>query len=205
MKIVSIALEKLIAHPANANVMSEAVLKKLGRHIAEQGCYEPLAVRKHPVREGCFEIINGHHRKKVLEELQYSCAGCVVWDVSDEQTLMLLSTLNRLRGQDDAIKRAKLLERLSQRFEEKSLLQRLPETKEQLQKLLALKHRPRPVDPETLKDMPRAMIFFVVDSQRKIINRALREVGQRIAGEAGDEKLSRGDLLAVMAAKEIKN
>ena len=42
------------------------------------------------------------------------------------------------------------------------------------------------------------MIFFVLDSQRKIIDRALREVGQRIAGEAGDEKLSRGDLLAAM-------
>jgi len=58
MDIVQIGLEKLVAHRANANVMSREFMAKLRRHIEGHGHYEPLVVRKHPQKEGYFELIN---------------------------------------------------------------------------------------------------------------------------------------------------
>jgi len=106
MKIESIPLHRLVAHLANANVMDGATLAKLRDHIERQGYYEPLVVRPYPKRAEYYEIINGHHRRRVLEQLNRSYADCVVWQISDEQALMLLATLNRLAGQDDPSRRA---------------------------------------------------------------------------------------------------
>ena len=81
-----IPLSKLIAHPANPNVMSDATFRKLVRNIEQTGLYEPIVVRPHPKKKDCFEIINGHHRVKALAKLGRKEADCVVWDIDDEQT-----------------------------------------------------------------------------------------------------------------------
>src|SRR4030042_1004922 len=96
--VQSIGLEKLIAHPANPNRMSTATFGKLVRNIERTGRYEPIVVRPHPARGGYFQIINGHHRCRVLTKLGYETADWVVWDVDDEQGGILLATLNRLCG-----------------------------------------------------------------------------------------------------------
>jgi ParB family chromosome partitioning protein len=203
MKITKIPLDKLIAHPANANVMSEEFLVKLKRQIAEQQCYEPLVVRRHPQRAGCYQILNGHHRKGVLEQLQHTEADCVVWEVSDEQSLMLLATLNRLCGQDEPRRRAQLLEKLSRRFAEDDLLGRLPERREQLQKMLELNNPPRLTEPEDLGEMPGAMIFFVSRKQRKMIDEALKAVGKQLRKENPDKRINRGEVLCQLAQRMI--
>ena len=94
--------------------MSGEVMGKLRRHIERTGRYEPLVVRPHPAIGGAFELINGHHRKEVLESLGYAEAQCLVWDLSDAETLMLLATINRLGGEDAPGKRLGLLESLSE-------------------------------------------------------------------------------------------
>jgi len=199
MKIVKIPLAKLYTHPANANVMSKEVLDKLRGHIEEGGNYEPLVVRDHPQKKGYFQIINGHHRKRALEQLGHADADCVVWEVSDDQTLMLLATLNRLTGQDDPQRRGALLERLSRRYEPQKLLARLPETQAQLEKLLRIIKPPQPIEPEQLGEMPQAMIFFVKGEQRKKIDQSLKKVRERYCRQTSEKKVSRGDLLELMA------
>ncbi|MHC4624131.1 MAG: ParB/RepB/Spo0J family partition protein, partial [Planctomycetota bacterium] len=82
----SIALDKLASHPDNPNRQSKANFAKLVRNIARTGRYEPLIVRPHPEKEGYYQIINGHHRRRALSELGYEAADCIVWDVDDEQT-----------------------------------------------------------------------------------------------------------------------
>src|ERR1043165_6360402 len=113
MQIREIEIGRLIAHPKNANVMEPAVRRKLRRHIERTGRYEPLVVRPHPTVAGSLELINGHHRKLVLEELGHATASCVVWQLDDAETLMLLTTVNRLGGEDAAGKRLELIEALS--------------------------------------------------------------------------------------------
>ena len=208
MRIESIVMDRLVDHPDNSNVMSDEAMEKLQRHIERTGCYEPLVVRRHPELTGHYQIINGHHRRAVLKQLDYTQADCVAWEVSDDETLMLLATLNRLRGQDDVPRRARLVKMLSERYAgQPSVESHLPETKKQLVKLLELARPPRPVDPESLGEMPEAMTFFVSGRQKQLIERALRQVSSGVGGDcAGDDqetgesrRLSRGDLLACMA------
>ena len=201
MKIEQIDLDRLVVHPANANVMGRERMYKLKRHIGAGGNYEPLVVRRHPKREGYYQIINGHHRKRVLEQLKHKQANCVVWEVTDKEALMLLATLNRLTGDDHPEKRADLLERLKEWYDPEDLLGKLPETQGQLEKMLLSNKRPEVIRPGQLGEMPQAMIFFVNREQRKRIDGALKKVqGQR--GEGSEEKkLSRGDMLELLALK----
>ena len=203
MNIVQLPLSKLRAHPANANTMSRPVLAKLRRHIQEQGRYEPLIVREHRRQKGCYEILNGHHRKEVLEQLQYTHADCVVWQVSDEQALMLLATLNRLTGRDDPQRRSELLEKLSRCWTDQELLQKIPETRAQLDKLLALTRPPDPIAPENLAEMPQALIFFVSADQRKIIEEALGKIKKQLQDSTAGRRINRGELLAAMARRIV--
>lgn len=207
MKIVEIELGKLIGHRANANVMSEQLMKRLGRHIEQTGMYEPLVVRRHPSQAGCYELLNGHHRKGVLEQLKHERAQCVVWDVNDEQALMLLATLNRLSGRDDSHRRAELLGELSRRYGCDRLGELLPETRKQLQKLLALNEPPEPVEPGQLGQLPMAMTFFVTAEQKAIVERGLKVARDSVGGDCpGDTgKLTRGDLLACMAELVVRS
>jgi len=199
MDIVQIGLEKLVAHCANANVMSREFMDKLRRHIEGHGYYEPLVVRKHPQKEGYFELINGHHRKLVLEEMGRSFADCVVWEVSDEQALMLLASINRLGGQDDPYRRAALLAELSDRYQQKELLKGLPDARKQLQKLLALNKPVRLAAPAVLSDLPCGMTFFVSEEQKATIEKALKQARRQVGNGGSQDKPTRGDLLVTIA------
>ena len=96
--IHSIALDKLDFHPDNPNKQSKVNFAKLVCNIERTGRYEPFVVRPSPKKTGCFQIINGHHRYHALAKLGYEAADAIVWDVDDEQTDILLATLNRLGG-----------------------------------------------------------------------------------------------------------
>jgi hypothetical protein len=115
-QIQSIAIEKLIAHPDNPNVMSKAKLNKLVRHLEQTGRYEPIIVRP---QNDCFQIINGHYRVEALKKLGSTNADCLIWDLDDKEADMYLLTLNRLGGRDVLDKKITLLRRLTNRPEHK--------------------------------------------------------------------------------------
>ncbi len=170
--IQSISLNKLIAHPDNPNRMSEANFIKLVRNIKRTGRYEPLVVRRHPEQRDCFQIINGHHRCGALRKLGYIEADCVVWDIDDEQTDILLATLNRLCGSDIIDKKLLLLQRLNSRLNVKKLTKLLPQTAKQIEGLTNFKLPAVPVKAEgTFFAEP--LVFFVNESQKQIIEDAL--------------------------------
>ncbi|MCK5272129.1 MAG: hypothetical protein KAJ52_06110, partial [Sedimentisphaerales bacterium] len=141
---------------------------------------------------------NGHHRKQVLEESGHLKVNCLIWQVSDEETLMLLATMNRLSGDDEPTLRARLLKQLSQNRQSKELLKKLPETREQLKKLLALNKPPRKNRPENINNMPMAMNFFVTKQEKEIIEKALRKV-KHIMKDTVEGNPGRGAILAYMA------
>jgi hypothetical protein len=138
-RIKRIALDKLVPHPGNPNRMSRANFDKLVRNIERTGRYEPLVVRPCPGRRGFFQIINGHHRCEALRQLGHETAEAVVWNVDDEQTDILLTTLNRLQGRDTLDKKLALLQRLSVTIEVRKLAKLLPQTRGQLDRLVNAK------------------------------------------------------------------
>ncbi|MBN2271571.1 MAG: ParB-like nuclease domain-containing protein [Sedimentisphaerales bacterium] len=184
-EITSIQLSKLVAHPANPNVMSRATFRKLVANIEQTGRYEPLVVRPHPQRRGFFQIINGHHRCKALQQLGCSKADCVVWDVDDEQTDILLATLNRLCGRDELDKKLALLARLRERMDLANLAKLLPHTAKQISRLTRMK-LPDIVRPNGSTPILSPMVFFLSDEQKQIIDEAMRlaMVGSEQAGPA---------------------
>lgn len=178
--IQSIALDKLDFHPDNPNQMSRVNFAKLVRNIERTGRYEPLIVRPCPPplcfakrsRGGYFQIINGHHRCHALAKLGYKTADCIVWDIDDEETDILLATLNRLGGSDELGKKLKLLEHLNKRMEAGKLAKLLPQTAKQIERLTNLK---RPSAPAQInaKCFANPLVFFVNDKQQERIEKAL--------------------------------
>jgi ParB/RepB/Spo0J family partition protein len=170
--IQSIALDKLEFHPDNPNKQSKANFAKLVRNIERTGRYEPLVVRPCSEKAGRFQIINGHHRCHALSRLGYETIDCIVWDVNDEETDILLATLNRLGGSDELGKKLKLLKRLNKKIGTAELAKLLPQTAKQIERLTNLK-RPVALAKISAKCFASPLVFFVNDTQQQLIERAL--------------------------------
>lgn len=107
----SITISLLEADSRNANICSSETLSKLKTHIKKSGNYPALIVRPSDKK---YVIINGHHRLQVLQELNYEeKVKCEIWDVDKKEAALLLAILNRLRGEDEQSKRAKLIQELT--------------------------------------------------------------------------------------------
>jgi len=152
--------------------MSKANIAKLVRNIEQTGRYEPIMVRPHPQRGNYFQIINGEHRCCALAKLGYKTADCIVWDIDDEQTDILLATLNRLGGTDELGKKLELLKRLNKRMESGELSKLLPQTAKQIERLTNLKMPSMPAK-TIAKCFSNPMVFFVNDAQQETIENAL--------------------------------
>ncbi|MCF7956023.1 MAG: ParB/RepB/Spo0J family partition protein [Phycisphaerae bacterium] len=172
--IERIGVDFLLEHPGNPNRMSKSNFRKLVGHIKESGDYEPVIVRQHSQKEGFYEILNGHHRTKALRELGYTEIDCVVWDVDDARSLMLLATLNRLSGKDDARKRAELINELSEQFNIKELTNALPETKEAIEKLKTISAS-EPVLQLGGFEIPETLVYIVTAEQKEFVNKIVNE------------------------------
>ncbi|MCD6395600.1 MAG: ParB-like nuclease domain-containing protein [Planctomycetes bacterium] len=171
-QIQAIGIDRLVANPASPNRMPRAVFAKLKSHIDRTGNYEPIVVRGHDGRAGCFEIINGAHRVEALGQLGYTSADCVEWEVDDDEMLVLSGTLNRLRGRDDLGAKSALIKRLCERFDVKQLAARLPESRKTIERLRDVEKQP-PATAAKAKAFLNPVVFFLTDEQKQILNDAM--------------------------------
>jgi ParB-like chromosome segregation protein Spo0J len=192
-----IPLDDLVAHPLNANVLSDDLREKLAAHIRSSGRYPHLIVRPHPEKAGAYQVLDGHHRLLVLKDLGHAEARCDVWDVNDREAKLLLATLNRLEGQDLPIRRAQLLHELLGEMNLSDLAGLLPESEKQLEELHSLLEFPADdiaalLDAEAEeaeKVLPRVMAFVVTPDQEKAIEQAVELASD---GTLGRDRKARG-------------
>lgn len=171
--MTSIPLTSLRAHPESSNVLPEGRLKKLVEHIRTTGRYPAIIVR--PVVDNEFQIIDGHFRAVALRQLGYDEAHCDIWEVDDDETRMLLLTLNRLVGRDDPQMRGGLLKKLAPTGEIRTLARKLPEDVRKIRKLIELTQPPPDLaPPPKADDMPHPVTFFLTTTQRKELLASLR-------------------------------
>ncbi len=201
-QIRAIEIDRLVANPASPNRMPRTTFAKLKSHIDRTGNYEPIVVRAHRGRTGCFEIINGAHRVEALRQLGYTSADCVVWDVDDDEILVLSGTLNRLGGRDDLGRKSALVRRLCERFDVRQLTARLPETAGTIERLRDLKKQP-PATAAKAKAFLNPVVFFLTDEQKQILNEA-------IGCGAGKDKArasapGRAQTIAAICAEYVKH
>lgn len=134
----TIPLTLLHDDPRSANVMSAERFHKLRANIERSGHSPPLIVRPHPEQDGAYMLIDGHIRKRVLADIGLEEAPCLVWALDDDESGLLLATLNTLRGEDHPYKRAQLIEGLMPSFGKDYLAMLLPENEAQIDDLLTL-------------------------------------------------------------------
>ena len=192
-----LALDDLLAHPLNSNVMPGDLQEKLRAHIKRTGRYPFLVVRPHPQEPGKYQVLDGHHRVSILRELGHREVRCDVWDVDDREAKLLLATLNRLQGQDLPIKRAQLIHDLLGEMRADDLAGLLPETDKQLEELHSLLEFPadeiaaqlEAEAEEAEKVLPRVMTFVVTPEQEKLIEEAVEAASD---GTPGRDRKARG-------------
>ena len=179
-------LDQLLPHPDNANAMPDAAFGKLKQHIQTSGRYPPLIVRPYGQ---VYQLLDGHHRAKALQELGHVTARCEVWNVDDAEALLLLATLNRLEGRDDPRKRAALLGQLRQSMDVKRLASLLPEDAAKLGRLLELNRpAPAPATPTPLDAMPVAVHFFLPPEQKRRLDQCLALAGRQPGSGTDDPR-----------------
>ena len=125
---------------------------------------------------GFIEDLDGHHRLVVLKELGYQKVRVDNWgDLSDSQAQLLVATLNRLEGQDDPDKRAELLAELQQDLELSTveLAELLPETPEELEKLLSLNDPPAELAQPDDEQLALPWTVFATVEQIAVIEEAI--------------------------------
>ncbi len=185
-----IPLGNLQPHPLNANVMPEDLLAKLTTHIKRTGRYPHLIVRPHPTEPGRYQVLDGHHRIRALEQLGHTDARCDIWDVNDHEAKLLLATLNRLEGDDIPVRRAQLLHELLGEMGSDDLAGLVPETGGEIADLHRLLEFPEDdivaelsanADEEE-KRLPRVMTFVVLPEQALVIEEAVEAASDGISG-----------------------
>lgn len=169
----SIAIENLVPHPDNPNRMSKKKFAKLVHNIERTGRYEPLVVRPCPEETGVFQIINGHSRWRALSQLGDKTIDAVVWHIDDEDTNILLATLNRLGGSDVLEKKLALMDRLTQHKPSSDLAKRLPHTAKQIHRLAQLNSGRLPRIKPAKPVFAHPVVFFLSDAQKEILEKAL--------------------------------
>ncbi len=192
-----IPLTDLVPHPLNANVMTDEMREKLRAHIKRTGRYPYLIVRPHPDKPDKYQVLDGHHRIAVLQELGHSEARCDVWDVDDREANLLLATLNRLEGQDIPVRRAELIHELLGEMSLGDLAGLLPETDGQIEELHALLEFPADEIAELLSEeaeeeekvLPRVLTFVVTPDQEQLIEEAIELASD---GTPGRDRKARG-------------
>jgi len=153
-----------------------------------------------------YQILNGHHRARVLRELGHRRARCDVWEVDDEEARLLLATLNRLEGRDDPKARARLVAALSTGRSAEELARLLPEPPDAVERLLRLaKPPPEPAPPDSLEPLPEALIFFLNAEQHALVSEALKEVqNAECRMQKAKQKANSGDASRLGRAERLE-
>jgi hypothetical protein len=85
MNTQSVSLKLLFEAAWNANRVSRSNMERLRSSFERFGVVENLVARPHPERPGCFEVLSGNHRLRLLREFGHREAPVVVVDLDDAQ------------------------------------------------------------------------------------------------------------------------
>lgn len=133
-------LSDIIPNPKNPNITDPETMRKIRNNIARTGMVPPLIVR--PAKKGVlkppFILLDGYHRKTIIEELGWEEIDCSIWDVTEREGDVALATLNRLHGTDDLKLRAQLVHDLVEVIPIDQLGDMLPETPTEIDDLLRI-------------------------------------------------------------------
>lgn len=131
MQIETIKIDKIKPNKWNPNQMTDSQMNFLMAEMKRLGYVQPILVR--PIKNH-YEIIDGWHRWKAAKSVGYKELQCVIVQLNDDEAKLATINMNRIKGTDDAMKLATLLEELS----EKDMLGTVAIDKDEVEALLLL-------------------------------------------------------------------
>lgn len=179
---MKIPLSRLIPHPQVCSHFTSPLKEKLKAHIEQTNLYPPLVVRSLSKSKafygtnGKLQIIDGHLRYAILKELGARSASVVNFGpLTDEQTTLLLLTLNPLRAHENPQKRARLIADYAkdQKLTLDELQTRLPDTKRSLERLLRLADdKPKIRKAAKPENAPKPFAIYLDPDQHELVRKA---------------------------------
>lgn len=91
-QIVEVRIDKLKNFEKHPFKVVDEVLEELTTSIIENGITTPLIVR--PLKDGNYEIVSGHRRKRVCELLGIMKLPCIVRDMSRDEAIIQMVDSN---------------------------------------------------------------------------------------------------------------
>ncbi|MCH7686639.1 MAG: ParB N-terminal domain-containing protein [Planctomycetes bacterium] len=196
MKVIEIQLTKLREAPWNPNVMDRDMTKHLTEAIKQFGLVENLVVR--PIEDGTYQVLSGNQRFKVIRDLGFEKAPCVVVELDDARAMLLGQALNQIQGEDDPGLRAELMRNVLSELTEEEVLIVLPETAESLGELSSFGQEDMAASLVAWDKLQSARLqhltFQLTKIQKEIVERALARVTRSRCASTGNPNL-RGNAL----------
>lgn len=129
---LEVDIDSVFPNSWNPNVEDPMIFTKVKSSIQEFGFLDPLLVRE--IEKDTYEIIGGEHRWKAAKELNFTKILVDNMGKVPDSRAKTLTILANIKGQDEALKLAKLIHSIDPR--QKSLLPFDDKHIEELEKML---------------------------------------------------------------------
>jgi len=147
---------------------------KIKNSLKVHGQVDPLQVRE---VEDYYELVNGYHRLKAMQELGFKEAEVKNFGkISEEEAIKIALSMEELRIPLDIIETAKLIKRIK---ESETGLEGLPYLEEEIKQkieLLEFDWSQFEGERDTLAPDVRTLSIVVTEEQREVIMRAIKKV-----------------------------
>lgn len=183
---MKLKIEQIKASELNPNLMDDKKLEKLKKLIEKENNYPPLIVNK---RDGEYRLVDGHQRLRVLKELKHTDIKVDVWEVSEEEELMLLATLNKLKGTSIVQKKEKLYKKLSEFLDKDKIKELSPESEDFFNKLFEQKKkvlRKNSIELKMNKSLKVTVMQVLTKDQFKIVD---EYISKNYTGESREKAI----------------
>ncbi len=206
MKIVELPIKNLREAPWNANRMNEEMMAHLKESIRRYGLVTNLVARK--LADNSYEVLSGNQRLKLLVEMGFKAAPCVVVKLDDAHARLLSQALNHLQGVDDIGLRIELLREVLKAIPEEEVAAILPDTASSLRTITSMNEETIASCLQNFEKARQAKLrhlqFQLTDDQLEIIQEALTRLMPE-AKEKGDNPNVRGNALYLLSKFYLEN
>jgi ParB family chromosome partitioning protein len=187
--------------------MAHDVMGKLRESISRYGLVNNLVVRL--LGDGFYEVLSGNQRLKVLRDMEFIHAPCVVVELDDAHSRLLAQALNRLQGEDDLGLRAELVKAVLEKIPQEEVLALLVETPSSLQALASLSEETVAEHLAAWQQAQGARLkhlqFQLTPAQLEVVEEAIARVLPRAKYERGESPNTRGTALFLLSKAYLQN
>lgn len=150
LAVTNLPITKVTPNPWNPNKQTERQYAAEMESICDNGFVMPIIVRKHPEKKGSYQIVDGEHRWKALQQiavekkqgkgnvpdlLEKKEIPAIILEIDEAKAKRLTVIMNETRGRADLTSLGTLLAELAPEFGEELIIG-LPYTPEQLNEIL---------------------------------------------------------------------